>query len=124
MNVRYEIVDESRIRHLFSLGRREGLLFKDGTTYIAAIAGVSPVGYAGVKVKGANATLRNLYVIDDYRGRGIGRQLIREQKRLAKEMGATTAVAFTTDMSRALYLSENGTLIPHKRYTGKIEFQL
>lgn len=122
--IRYEERPAADIDHLFEQGKREGLSFVPGTAYIAALEGNRIIGFAGMKMRGSQVTLRNLYLLPDYRGRGIGKALVMKQLDWAKRSGARTAVAFSNWNSKHIYAAMGGVEDPGPRYYGKMTFRL
>lgn len=121
--ITYSVVPTSQIEHLFAEGKAEGLSFVPDTIYIAAID-EHVVGYAGIKVRGKQATLRNLFVVPERRGEGIAKAMTARCLELARVSGATTAIAFSNWNSKPMYLSMGGTEVKSDRYYGKIIFRL
>lgn len=122
--IHYQIVDRSQVEHLFPQGEKEGLSFVPGTLYVAAFSEDEVIGYAGLKVRGKQATLRNLYVVADRRGQGIAKALTAHCLEWARSLGASHAIAFSNWNSKPMYLSMGAVEIQSTRYYGKIRFNL
>ena len=64
--------------------------------FIVARKGEDMVGVVGVELFQPHALLRSLAVVPNYRGQGVGAQLIESVERYARMMGATTLYLLTT----------------------------
>jgi len=117
-------VASDEISDLFAAGKREGLLFVDGTQYAALYEDSAPRGYCGIKFRKASAVFRNLWVSPDFRGRGYGESLIAYQKEWALSAGYTKAIAYCTDLSINLYRKQGGVDMPHPRFHDVVTFSL
>lgn len=122
----YEIVrtDEQDILPFRKQAIKEGLSFVENTEYAILRVNGNPAGFCGIRWFPGRAVFRNLYVVSEYRGQGYGSELIRYQIGRAREMGRSSATAYTNWNSQSLYLAAGGVLSPNERYYGMVTFQL
>lgn len=112
------------ISHLFSAGRKEGLLFVDGTLYAAIYENDQAYGYCGIKFRKNDVVFRNLWVAPSHRRRGFGEALIRYRKEWAASEGFIKGIAYCTPLSIGLHRKQGGIDMPHKRFHDVITFDL
>lgn len=62
-------------------------LIREDALFLSAVEDEKIVGYIGLIAAGPEADITNVAVKETYRGKGIGRQLVGEMIRLAKERG-------------------------------------
>ncbi|HEX8962707.1 MAG TPA: arsenic resistance N-acetyltransferase ArsN2 [Rhodocyclaceae bacterium] len=55
------------------------------------------VGMAGLELAGSDALLRSVAVAPDWRGRGLGRELVARREAAAREAGVAAVYLLTTD---------------------------
>ena len=65
--------------------------------YIVAADGDRPIGVAGIETHGGSGLLRSVAVLPVWRGRSVGRQLVRDRLAWAQEAGLTDVYLLTTD---------------------------
>ena len=117
-------VSAEEIQPYVEQGKREGLLFLPNTEYSMVYVDGVAAGFGGLRTKQRQATFRNLYVFDEYRGQGLGIMLIRYRITRSRELGMTKAIAYTNWNSLPVYLKCGATLLNDKRYYGRVVFNL
>jgi GNAT superfamily N-acetyltransferase len=117
-------VDESEVLRFRKQAVKEGLSFVDNTEYALLRVDGKDAGFCGIRWFPTRAVFRNLYVLPEYRGKGYGSDLIRYQIARAREMGRSSATAYTNWNSQSLYLAAGGVLSPNERYYGMVTFPL
>lgn len=117
-------VQEAAILPFRKQAVKEGLSFVPNTEYAMLRVDGKDAGFCGIRWFATRAVFRNLYVEPQYRGQGYGAELIRYQIGRAREMGRSSATAYTNWNSQSLYLAAGGVLSPNDRYYGMVTFAL
>jgi GNAT superfamily N-acetyltransferase len=72
---------------------------------------------------GIRAVIHNLYVLPDYRGRGLGGRLVKEMLRQCREKGVSRVSLYATDKGRSVFesfgFSSEPPHFPEMRLYGK-----
>ncbi|NNL47972.1 MAG: GNAT family N-acetyltransferase [Acidimicrobiia bacterium] len=66
-----------------------------GPNLIAAVEGGSVIGASGLEIYGTDGLLRSVVVADEWRGHGLGRQLVRRTLDLAVQRGLKNVYLLT-----------------------------
>ena len=117
-------VDEDAIEPYKKQGIKEGLSFVASTEYAMLRVDGEDAGFCGIRWFPTRAVFRNLYVFPKYRGNGYGTALIQYQIGRARELGRSTATAYTNWNSMKLYVAAGGALDDNPRYYGRVTFAL
>ena len=62
--------------------------------FVIVCDGDAPVGYAEVARRGGGWDLSRIYILPEYMGRGIGRELLRRCERFLRQKGARSYTAY------------------------------
>ena len=122
---RFRNIPEEAVAPYIPQANEEGLTFKPGTAFIGAfLEDDTLAGFVGLKVRGTQGTLRNLYVMPPYRKQGISTGLIKACLQLAVLRGARTVIVFSNPNSRPIFERLGATVLDERRFYGKLRFDL
>jgi N-acetylglutamate synthase-like GNAT family acetyltransferase len=84
----------------------DGLTDQFPSGYVIARAGNIVIGAAGLELYGANALLRSVVVLRDFRSQGVASALVENRMTAARKLGVTSVFLLTT--TAADYFSRHG----------------
>ena len=98
---------------------KDGLLFSKTTPHLVGLyLNEEIIAFAGFKVGKTKAVLKNLFVLKEYRGKGLARQLTEFRISVLKSIGVKKIEANLTKASLNLHLKNGAKVV--KRYKNGI----
>ncbi len=85
------------------------LLFAGTPEFIVAVLDGRLVGMSGLVRHGESARIKNLFVVPEVRGKGVGSMLLQAQLAHLKRVGVKRVEAAATDMSLRIFLAAGFT---------------
>lgn len=113
------------IKHLKGVAEKEGLLFpKKDAKFFCMLDNDEVIGFAGMNLFKNKAILKNVFILEEHRGKGLATELIKVRILLLKGIGIKIVEANCTKMSLNMHLKQGAKIVrTYKNGITKVSYE-